>query len=228
MSASDLANAQIPLIKANIKTRIDNLNTMSPPPQDIIDKYNALDREANNIQTSISSYTLMTIGPVLSDLQSKLTTLNIETARAVRKGGSGIMGDIFEEIKQINSDLFVLVSTLVGMFFGGIVTSNWYVGKVNQSPAQNISKLQILFYFIYGGILFPFALLYGALIDTPAWRSILIPLYEVPTGLYNPLISYRPKTTLESYSIGKNVLKIACYILLICLSGTIYLINFNQ
>jgi hypothetical protein len=228
MSASDLANAQIPSIKANIKTRIDNLNTMSPPPQDIIDKYNALDNEANNIQASISNYTLLTIGPVLSDLQSKLTTLNIETGRALRKGGSGLMGDIFEEIKQINSDLFVLVSTIVGMVFGGIVTSNWYVGKVNQSPAENISILKILFYFIYGGLLFPFALLYAVLIDTPAWRSIIIPLYEVPTGLYNPLISYRPKTTLESYSIGKNVLKIACYILLICLVGTIYLINFNQ
>ena len=231
-NTQEFTNTLLTPIKTDIQNQIAMLNLKSPKPHDIIKKYEALNTRATEIETNQSGSDYITISSKISTLQSDLTTLNMETKRAVRKGGEGLMGDIFEEIKLINSDLFILTSTLVGMLFGGIVSSNWHVGNMKQNPPVEPTSIypqvKILFYFIYGAVLFPLALLYGALMDTPAWRAILIPLFEVPMGFYNPLISYRPKMNILTYSVGKNVLRLVCYILLICLAGTIYLINFNE
>jgi hypothetical protein len=232
-NTQQLANTLLGPIQADIQGRINTLNAKSPPPQDIINKYNDLNQRAENIKANTTD-DYITASSKISALQSDLTTLNIQTTRAVRKGGSGIMGDIFEEVKLINSDLFILTSTLLGMLFGGIVASNWHIGKVKASPPVLVSKnsvlpqVKVIFYFIYGAVLFPLALLYGAFMDTPAWRSIIIPLFEVSTLFYNPFVSYKSSMNVVSYTIGKNALRIACYILLGCLAGTIYLINFNQ
>lgn len=229
-NTQQLANTLLGPIQADIQGHIDSLQARSPPPQDIINQYNDLNKRAEDIKANTTD-DYITASSKISALQSDLTALNIQTKRAVRKGGSGIMGDIVEEVKSVNSDLFILTSTLVGMLFGGIVASNWYVGKVKAAPPAGPSSVlpqfKVIFYFVYGAVLFPIALLYGALLDTPAWRAVFIPLFEVPTGLYSPLISYRPMIGVMSHTIGKSVLRLACYILLICLAGTIYLINFN-
>jgi len=230
-NTQQLSNTLLGPIQADIQGRINTLSARSPPPQDIINKYNDLNKRAEDIKANTTD-DYITASSKISTLQSDMTALNIQTARVVRKGGSGIMGDIFEEAKLINTELFILTSTLVGMLFGGIVASNWYVGKVKAAPPAGPSsilpQIKIIYYFVYGAVLFPIALLYGALLDTPAWRAVFIPLFEVPTGFYSPLVSYRPTIGVMSHTIGKSVLRLACYILLACLAVTIYLINFNN
>ena len=229
MSASDIANSVLPTILSDINTNIAILNAMTPPPKDMIDKYNILTGRATDIQANIATYTLITIGPAISSIQSDLTALDVQVKRMQRKGGAGLIGDIYEEIQDINTNLFILASTLVGMLFGGIIGSNWYVSKATASPAvSSIPRaVYVIYYFVYGAVLFPLVLLYGALWDTPAWRAVIIPLWEVPTGLFNPLVSYRSKTDVSSYTAGKTLLRFASAILLVCLAFTIYLINFN-
>lgn len=230
MSASDVATSVLPGIQADINKHLDIVKGVVPPQPDLVSQYNALTARVNEIQTNIASDTLTTIGPKISDLQSDLTTLNDEVKRVARKGGSGLLGDIYTEIQSINAALFIETSTLVGMLFGGIVASNWHVGNRAATPTGPTSipaPLMVIYYFVYGAALFPLALLYGALWDTPAWRSTIIPLFEVPTGLFVPLVSYRPRTDMTSYTAGKTLLRLACYFLLACLGLTIYLINFN-
>jgi hypothetical protein len=230
MSASDVATSVLPGIQADIHKHLDILKAATTPQPDLVSQYDALTARVNEIQMHVADDTLITIGPKISSLQSDLTTLNDQVKRVTRKGGGGFIGDIYTEIQSINAALFIETSTLVGMLFGGIVASNWHVGNKASKPAVPTSipaQLMVVYYFVYGAALFPLALLYGALWDTPAWRSTIIPLFEVPTGLFVPLVSYRPRTDITSYTAGKTLLRLACYFLLACLGLTIYLINFN-
>lgn len=230
MSASDVADSVLPGIQTDIDKHLETLNALPTPRPELVSKYNDLTKRGTEIRANIADDTLITIGPKLSNLQSDLTALNAEVKRATRKGGGGIIGDIYAEIQSINASLFIEITTLIGMFFGGVVSSNWYVGKratTGAAPSSIPGYVMVMYYFIYGAFLFPIGLLYGALGDTPAWRATIMPLYEVPTGFYNPLISYRPRADVTSYTAGKTLLRLACYFMLACLGLTIYLINFN-
>jgi hypothetical protein len=226
-----LANTLLIPIQSDINTQINTLKARSPPPEDIINKYNELNKRAEDLKKNTTD-DYITISSKISALQSDLTALNIQTKRVIRKGGAGIVGEIIEETKSINIELFVLTTTLVGMLFGGIIASNWYIGKIKATPPVGRSSLlpqiKVIFYFVYGAVLFPLPLLYGALFDTPSWRAIFIPLMEVPAGLYNPLFSYRPTMNAATNMLGKSVLRLSCYILLGCFAFMLYLINFNN
>jgi hypothetical protein len=79
-STQQLSNTLLGPIQADIQSRINTLSARSPPPQDIINKYNDLNKRAEDIKANTTD-DYITASSKISTLQSDMTALNIQAIK---------------------------------------------------------------------------------------------------------------------------------------------------
>jgi hypothetical protein len=123
-------------------------------------RYNTLLTTINKSIKDIDSASVNVIAAQQSSYNSQLDDLNTEKNEIITRINGVTSGYIIRQ-----------VSYALGMLFAVIIITNKMVGEKWQF---------LMLYALWGAILYPFVLLYG-LYDPPAWRALLIPIFELPS-----------------------------------------------
>ena len=193
-ATSAISTHGLKTLQTNVGLSIEELAQYPSDPNatSIKGSYSTLLTNINKSIIDISGDSVNTIAAVQS-------TYNSEVVKLDQKRDSLLM-----RIKgYTTNDVLRQVSYGVGMIFAVILLTNQMVGE----------KWYIqIFYMIWGAILYPLVLLY-CLYDPPAWRALLIPLFELPSKewyiRYIMGFTYQPPSeALISENNGKLTLRL--------------------
>ena len=123
-------------------------------------KYNTLLISINQSIKDINGASVNVIAAQQSSYNSQLDDLNTQKNEIITRINGVTTGYV---IRQVSYGL--------GMLFAVIIITNKMVGEKWQF---------LMLYALWGAILYPLVLLYG-LYDPPAWRALLIPIFELPS-----------------------------------------------
>jgi len=213
-------------VNSNI-TELEKIDTTDSTKSDLISKYKGILTHIDTISSSLSSYSIETFSAAITDLNSKIDTVDEIKAKYMAKftpkkevNLGSILADTVTEIKNN----IIGITTIFGMFFGSIVASHWSL--INGTVPSSI--FYVLFYGFYGALLYPPVVLYGLLFP-PMWRAPLIPLFKKdensPNWIQFPginLFTY-VQPTVDDLPVGKGILRVMCGAVLALIGASIYL-----
>ena len=230
----DVSTFGPPVLKAlqqNIKSSLSELNHVQPTNKDIttlISDYTSLNKSIQTDLSGISQFTISTFPTRVNELNNKVSTLDTRKVRCLEAVTGPKVVTIYTILADIWTDMknnIIGITTIIGMIFGCIVASHWYVSS-NMDIGMNM--FYSLFYSFFGALLFPIPILYG-LIYPPMWRAPLIPLFKKddssPAWINYPginLFTYiapRP----DDLPMGKTILRIMCGIVTGLIGSSFYL-----
>ena len=230
MDVSTFGPPVLKAIQTSIGSSLSQLNKIDPKDSTLntlIEDYTKLNGVVTNDITNIGNYNATTFPSKLNDINNQLLQIDdrkvvyLEPLTRVKEvSATSILSDTWSEIKTN----IVAITTIMGMIFGCIVTTHWFI-----TADLGITKntYYSLFYAIFGALLFPFPVIYGA-INPPMWRAPLIPIFE--KGPNSPAWVSFPGISLFTYitprqddlPIGRTVLRTMCIIVCSLIGATLY------
>lgn len=221
MDVSTIGPTILNSLSANVTSSINELTPIKSTDTNIVSligEYERLNTQIKTTLTNISKYDATSFPTELSSLNTKISTLDAKKDKFLVpfiKPKEISAGSIFSDTITEMKTHIILITTVLGMIFGCIVTTHWLITS-NMEIGRN--TFYYLFYAFYGSLLFPLPILYGVLFP-PMWRAPLIPLFErdekSPAWVDFPLINfftYAPPQP-NDLPTGKMVLRVMCIII---------------
>jgi hypothetical protein len=231
MDVSTFGPPVLASIKASVQSSLNELNNVKANDSTktgLIANYTAISAEIDTASANIATYTAETFPTELSKINGEISALDdkkvayLDTFTITNDVSFGsILQDVWKEIKNN----VIVITTVLGLIFGSIVSSEWYVVS---DTLTTKSTLYILFYAFFGALLFPIPVVYG-LIHPPMWRAPLIPLFEKdensPDWISYPgisLFTYVAPTP-DEIPTGKTILRVMCGIVVALIGLSIWI-----